>query len=139
MRMYRTLEFSHPDLDDESPGLHVSPTGGVTMTSNQAAVRQAILLLLTTRNGERVMRPAYGCSLNRLMFWPNDDTTAGLAIHYVRQAIERFEPRVEITEIDAGRNPFEPARLDIRLEYRVRATRRVDEIAISMSLTGEES
>ena len=139
MRMYRALRFAHPDLDQAEPGLHVSPTGGVEMIAEQASVRQAILLLLTTRPGERVMRPSYGCNLHRLMFWPNDATTAGLAMHYVRQAIERFEPRVDITLLDAGRNPDDPGRLDIRLQYRVRATSRNDEIAVSMSLRGEES
>ena len=42
------------------------------------------------------MRPDYGCELHRLVFSPNDDTTAGLAIHYVRRALERWEPRVEV-------------------------------------------
>ena len=69
----------------------------------EASVRQAILLLLSTRPGERVMRPTYGCDLHRLVFSPNDDTTAGLAIHYVRQALERWEPRIEVIRLDAGR------------------------------------
>ena len=139
MRMYRAFRFSHPDLDQIEPGLQISPTGGVEMLAEHASVRQAILLLLTTRPGERVMRPSYGCDLHRLMFWPNDDTTAGLAIHYVRQAIGRFEPRVDLTLLDAARNQSDPGRLDIRLQYRVRATRRTDEIAVSLSLRGEES
>ena len=66
------------------------------MVEDDASIRQSLLLLLSTSPGERVMRPDYGCSLRRLVFAPNDDTTAGLAIHYVRQAVERWEPRVEI-------------------------------------------
>ena len=62
------------------------------MTSGPDAVRQSILLLLSTRPGERVMRPDNGCDLYRLAFAPSDDMTAGLAIHYVRQAVERWEP-----------------------------------------------
>ena len=136
--MDRALRFSHPDLDrDDDPGLHVSPTGGLALVAGDAAVRQAILLLLSTRPGERVMRPLYGCNLHRILFWPNDNTTAGLAIHYVRQAIERWEPRVRILRIDAERNDIDPARLDVRLEYRVRATQTVDELNVSMSLNEE--
>jgi hypothetical protein len=56
------------------------------MVAEQAAVRQSILLLLTTVPGERVMRPDYGCDLQKLVFSPNDATTHGLAIHYVRRA-----------------------------------------------------
>lgn len=136
--MDRAIRFAHPDLDrDDEPGLHLSPTGGLALVAGDAAVRQAILLLLSTRPGERVMRPLYGCNLHRILFWPNDNTTAGLAIHYVRQAVERWEPRVQILRIDAERNPVDPARLDCRLEYRVRATQAVDELNVSISLTEE--
>jgi phage baseplate assembly protein W len=136
--MDRALLFSHPDLDrNDDPGLHVSPTGGLAMVAGDAAVRQSILLLLSTRPGERVMRPLYGCELHRILFWPNDNTTAGLAIHYVRQAVERWEPRVQILRVDADRSAMDATRLDIRLEYRVRATQAVDELNVSMSLTEE--
>ncbi len=86
------------------------------------AVRQSIMLLLTTMPGERVMRPDYGCPIHRLVFSPNDATTAGLAIHYVRQAIARWEPRVEIVRLDAGADRQDPGRLVVTLEYRIRAT-----------------
>jgi phage baseplate assembly protein W len=137
--MDRAFRFVHPDLDrDDDPGLHVSPTGGLALVAGDAAVRQAILLLLSTRPGERVMRPLYGCNLHRILFWPNDNTTAGLAIHYVRQAIERWEPRVQIVRIDAERNAIDAARLDVRLEYRVRSTQSVDELNVSIPLNGDD-
>jgi hypothetical protein len=92
------------------------------------------MLLLTTVPGERVNRPDYGCPLNRLMFWPNDATTAGLAIHYVRQAIRRFEPRVQIVRLDAGADSGNGAVLLITLEYRVRETGKIDRIDATIEL-----
>ncbi len=80
----------------------LTPAGGVAMIADDAAVRQSIILLLTTIPGERVMRPDYGCPLHRLMFAPNDATTAGLAIHYIRQALERWERRIDVLRLDAG-------------------------------------
>ena len=56
-----------------------SARGRLAMVEGNAAVRQAIQMLLSTAPGERVMRPGYGCDLQRLVFAPNDDTTAGLA------------------------------------------------------------
>lgn len=109
------------------------------MVDGEDSIRQALLLLLSTMPGERVMRPDYGCDLRRLVFSPVDDTAAGLAVHYVRQAVERWEPRVEIVRLDASRNSAEPGRLDVVLEYRVRATRRTDEIGFGLYLTGEEA
>ena len=92
------------------------------MVEGDAAIRQAILLLLSTTPGERVMRPDYGSRLHRLVFAPNDDTTAGLAIHYVRQALRRWEPRVDVLDVDAGPDPDTPSRLTVRVRYRVRAS-----------------
>ena len=59
-------------------GLRLTPAGGVKMLEGDAAIRQSIVVLLSTMPGERVMRPEYGCPLHRLMFAPNDATTAGL-------------------------------------------------------------
>ncbi len=107
------------------------------MACEGESVRQAILLLLSTVPGERVMRSQYGCDLFRLVFSPNDDTTAGLAIHYVRQAIERWEPRIDIERLDARRSAFDPALLEIELRYRVRRTAQQDLLIYSVSLNGE--
>ena len=136
---YRGWRFVHPDFDASEgvPGLRLSARGGIAMVEEAADVRQAILLLLSTRRGERVMRPDYGCDLHRLVFSPNDNTTAGLAIHYVRRALERWEPRIDRLRVDAGRNSEEPTRLDILVEYRVRATQRTESLQVSLSLTGE--
>ncbi len=110
--------FGHPDLDEDHAGLSASPAGRIEMVRGADAIRQSLMLLLSTRPGERIMRPDYGCDLARLVFSPNDDTTAGLAIHYVRRAVERFEPRVVILAIDAGPAPDAPDRLEVVLDYR---------------------
>jgi hypothetical protein len=135
---YRAWRFVHPDLDfgEEHAGLRTAPTGAVEMVEEHAAIRQAVLLLLTTLPGERVMRPEYGCELHRLAFSPNDDTTAGLAIYYVRRALERWEPRIQLLQVDAGRSPQEAFRLDITVEYRVRATQRGERLVYPFTLAG---
>ena len=137
---YRAWRFLHPDLDvpEASAGLQLAGGGGIDLVDSEASVRQAVLLLLSTRPGERVMRPDYGCDLYQLIFAPNDDTTAGLAIHYVRRALERWEPRLEIVKLDAGQNGQRPELLDIFLEYRVRATQRTEQLTSSVNLRGED-
>ncbi|HEX9435857.1 MAG TPA: GPW/gp25 family protein [Candidatus Limnocylindria bacterium] len=138
---FRAWRFVLPDLvaaeGAPSAGLQVGPQGRVQMVEDDAAIRQSLLMLLSTAPGERVMRPHYGCELKRLVFAPNDETTAGLAIHYVRRAVERWEPRVEILSVDAGGDPDAAGRLLIALEYRVRATSRTGRIVQPLDLTGE--
>jgi phage baseplate assembly protein W len=136
--IYKTFAFQHPDLPGaEGAGLQVRPNGGLGLVEMGSSVRQAIFLLLTTVPGERLMRPDYGCDLHLLVFSPNDETTAGLAMHYVRRALEQFEPRAEVVRIDAAANPDDPGRLDVTVEYRVRATQQDDQLTISLSLAGE--
>lgn len=112
------LRFVHPDLDEgREAGLLCGADGRPERVTGAALVRQSLLLLLSTLPGERVMRPEYGCELLTLAFSPNDDTTAGLAMHYVREAITRSEPRVRILNVTATRLPEAPNVLQIRLDY----------------------
>lgn len=133
----RGLAFHHPDLDPDHAGLAISAGGALALVEDAALVRQALLMLLTTRPGERVMRPDYGCDIGRLVFWPNDATTAGLAIHHVRRAIERFEPRVRIVDIDAGPSPGEPQRMHVHLVYDIKRSGQRDELGVVVDLAGE--
>lgn len=137
---YRAWRFLHPDLDvpEGAVGLRIAPNGRIELVEEEASVRQAILLLLSTVPGERVMRPDYGCALERLTFQPNDDTTAGLALHYVRKALDRWEPRIDVLRLDAERGPGDPTRLDLRLEYRVRSTQREARLLVPVRLAGDE-
>ena len=137
MARLRGVRFAGLAEDDRSArGLAATPSGGLAMREGTAAVRQSIMMLLATIPGERVMRPDYGCPLHRVVFLPNDATTAGLAIHYVRSAIIRFEPRVEIVRLDAGPEPDASYRLKVELDYRVRANLVTDRIELGVDLGG---
>jgi len=127
------------DPGEQRPrGLLLNPRGGVAMAEDGQAVRQSILLLLATRPGERLMRPDYGCNLHRLVFAPNDASTAGLAIHYVGEALRRWEPRILIQRLDAGADLFasgDGTILDILLDYRIRRTGREEHLALAYGLS----
>lgn len=143
---YRGWRFDYPwitggpgaDAEAElgGTGLGLNPNGGIDMVQGNDAVRQAILLLLSTVPGERVMRPEYGCLIHRLVFAPNDDTTAGLAIFYIRSALEKWEPRIDVLRLDATRSAEGPEQLDIVLEYRVRAALQAQVVQFAFDLTG---
>ena len=131
---HRAWLFNDPGAPRVGSGLAVSPRGGAAMVDGEASIRQAILLLLSTRPGERVMRPEYGCGIHRLTFMPADGTTSGLAIHYVRRALERWEPRIDVLAVDALVG--DDGRLEIHLHYRVRATLRTDRLVVPLTLGG---
>lgn len=118
-------------------GLKANTQGGIQLVSGDDSIRQSVLMLLMTRRGERVMRPNYGCDLHRLMFAPNNDATANIAIHYVRTALEQWEPRIDLIKIDAGAHPYRRSVLIIDLEYQVRTTGSLEQLDISLNLEGD--
>ena len=140
-RPFSAFRFERPVRDRRGEvidpgGLTLSATGTLERVDVAASIRQALLLLLSTEPGERVMRPTYGCALEHLIFGPNDDTTAGLVIHYVRRAVETWEPRVQVTRVDAEADPTDPSRLNITLEYRIRGVGQLERLVYGLSLAG---
>ncbi len=134
---YRAVAFAIPGFDDDvAPGLRLDARGRLATIDDEASIRQALLLLLSTRPGERVNRPGYGCHLWRLAFEGADNTTAGLAIHYVTQAVETWEKRVRILDVTAGVPEDEPSLLEVRMVYRVQSTLATDDIAVAVPILG---
>lgn len=93
--------------------------GRVGMVSGARAVEQAILMILMTPKGQRVMRPEFGCQLHELVFSPNDESTLGLASYYVHEALTLWEPRIELQDVDANVDPAYPERIVISVRYRL--------------------
>jgi len=100
----------------------VDHRGGMAMASGEADIEQAIRVILETAPGERVMRPEFGCGLHRLVFAPNSPTTAGLVAYHVREALGRWEPRIEVERVDVSPDPLRDAVLFIQIRYRIRST-----------------
>lgn len=102
--------------------LGVDAQGRIAMRSLEEQVRQSILMILRTGRGERVMRPDFGAGLEQLIFEPLTATTAALAEHQAREALVRFEPRIEVLSLIARIDPTQVGVLLLELTYRVRRT-----------------
>jgi uncharacterized protein len=68
------------------------------------------------------MRPEFGCRLHELVFAPNNTQTAGLAERYVREALGRWEPRIDLEQVAVVPDAQDGARLLIAVNYRIKAT-----------------
>jgi uncharacterized protein len=100
----------------------VDATGGIGLVSNGAEIEQAIRIILTTSPGERAMRPEFGCAIQDYVFASGDATTAGRLAFEVRSALERWEPRIELTDVEVLVDALQRDRFWISVSYRVRAT-----------------
>ncbi len=96
--------------------------GGIALASDDDKIAQSIFITLSTPLGQRVMRPTFGSRLHELVFAPSNPETLGLAELYVKEALEFWEPRIELTQINADVDPSNPHTLLINVQYRVKAT-----------------
>ncbi|HVE34933.1 MAG TPA: GPW/gp25 family protein [Gemmatimonadaceae bacterium] len=102
--------------------MRAEPRGDVAMSVYDADVREAVLIILGTSKGERVMRPDFGAGLNALLFEPVSTTTAALARQRVEEALVLWEPRIDSVQVDVSTEDAALGRLRIEIAYRVRAT-----------------
>jgi phage baseplate assembly protein W len=100
----------------------IDPQGGLALTNSRSELDQAILIILSTAPGQRVMRPTFGCRLHELVFAPNNAYTAAQARRFVEEAIGMWEPRITVHRVDVGPDPAETSRLLIEIEYEIKAT-----------------
>jgi phage baseplate assembly protein W len=96
--------------------------GRISLSHRERDIEEAIVMILLTPKGQRVMRPEFGCEIHDLVFAPNDATTAGLATYYVEEALRMWEPRITLRRVDANPDPDDEARLLIHVHYEVNAT-----------------
>jgi phage baseplate assembly protein W len=95
--------------------------GGLALHGGEQKIRESIWLILSTAPGERQMRPDFGCSVNDLVFDANTARLRGVVEAKVREALIRWEPRIDVIGVRTETPPEARNHLLILIDYRVRA------------------
>ena len=96
-------------------------TDDVVVSKDASAIKQAIVNLLLTNKGERLMNPTYGSDIRSYLFEPMDFGTANQIKNNIRDTIETFEPRIRVLQISATPN-FDDNGFDITMTYSIVGT-----------------
>jgi uncharacterized protein len=99
--------------------LQLSLQGGIQLSSEAQKVKESIWIILRTSLGERLYRPDFGSRLSELAFEPLNSTTMIQIRLYVSEALEVWEPRIEIDRVDTEPDPVR-GRVDIIINYRLK-------------------
>ena len=97
-------------------------TAQVGMLSDADDIKSSLEILLSTRQGERVMRPDYGCNLDELVFEPLTTTFKTYIIDLIQTAILYHEPRIDINIISLDDTGELEGRILISIDYTIRST-----------------
>jgi phage baseplate assembly protein W len=97
--------------------LGTDATGGIALVAREREIAQAIRLILGTARGERAMRPEFGCRIHDHVFGPANSATAGQIAYDVREALERWEPRIDVLDVSVAYDRIETGILYVDIGY----------------------
>lgn len=100
--------------------LGTDATGGIALVNHDHEIEQAIRLILGTAVGERPMRPEFGCRIHDHVFNSATGATAGQIAYDVRQALDRWEPRIDVLDVGVRFDAITLGRLYIDIRYSIR-------------------
>ncbi len=104
------------------PTFHASEDVGVEMVEREHDIKQSLEILFNTNLGERVMLPEYGCGLLRYLFDPISNTKMHFLKEYIRSAIIKYEPRIEVNDILIDTEKQLEGIINIHIDYSIQTT-----------------
>jgi phage baseplate assembly protein W len=106
--------------------IRLAAGGGLQAADYEESVRQSLLIILGTAKGERVMRPDFGCSIYDLVFETKTAAIADKISQAAREALVKFEPRIDILDISVIPQTDEMGeKLLVNIDYKVRSTNNI--------------
>ena len=113
------------------PLLPQPQTGELRFPTLEDSVRQSIRVILLTRPGEQLMRPAFGAGLQRFLHEPGTLVTRRRIQDAISESLALWEPRIIVDRVEVRQNEERPDAVRIEIAYRLKRTGS----AVSMMLT----
>ena len=99
-------------------------------------VEEAMVILLRTGMGSRVMRPDLGAGVDRYVFESRTGDVCHRLADDVRRALLLGEPRVIVDAVTAVPAGSAEDRIDVTIEYRIDRHRRPNSLVVPFSVGG---
>jgi len=100
--------------------------GGIRFSSFEESIKESIFIILSTKIGERVMNYNFGCKIHDLLFELNTASTRTMIKIYIQDALERWEKRITIKNIEIETVANNELLIDI--EYFINDTNTIDNL-----------
>jgi hypothetical protein len=93
-------------------------TDDLVVSKDASAIKQAIVNLLLTNTGERLMNPEYGSDIRSYLFEPLDYGTSISIKKNIVYTINTFEPRIQIMSLTCNPN-YDSNGFDVEMTYKI--------------------
>jgi len=112
----------------------VGDDGRIAWSEGDTNVREAIQIILKTEEKERLNLPTFGAGLQRYLFEPNNVATQTQIGDRITKALQLWEPRISVTEVDVQEDPSDPQAAIASISYRLVATQIQQTVNVSVQL-----
>lgn len=93
--------------------------GDITMFTDENAIKQSLINILSTKKGDRRMYPTFGASLDEFLFEPMDKQTADRIGNTILEEIAFWDDRLIIEQIKVNAN-HDSQQYEININYHIR-------------------
>ncbi len=113
------LERVSPGFKDISMSFQVNPLNSDLIgLKNENAIARSVRNIVFTLPGEKFFDENFGSKISASLFENIDDISAGLIVDEIRQSIDRYEPRVELFNVEAFPD-FDNNSFDVLIVYNI--------------------
>jgi phage baseplate assembly protein W len=99
--------------------LTLDTNGTLAVSEYNDNIRESILLIISTKKGERLMNPDFGCGIHDYVFEIVNITTISMIKASIKDALRIYEPRILIVDISVNTDEIKNGKLLISINYEV--------------------
>jgi phage baseplate assembly protein W len=103
--VYTDLHLDLTPMVNVGVGLNSVNANDILIDNDEQAIKNSIRNIFTTKPGQKLLTPDFGCSLERYLFEPITDSLAKIIGDEILNAITSYEPRIDVINIKISPQP----------------------------------
>jgi uncharacterized protein len=112
----------------------VGQDGRIAWSEGETNIRESIRVILLTEEKERIRLPNFGGGLQRFLFEPNTVVTQSQIQDRITNALQLWEPRILVSQVDVQPDPSDPEAAIATIAYKLVATQVQQTVTLSVQL-----
>ncbi len=112
----------------------VGEDGRIAWSEGETNIREMIQVILRTQERERLNLPTFGAGLQQYLFEPNTVATRFQVQDRITKALQLWEPRISLTDVNVEQDPNDAQAAIATIEYKLVATQVKETINVSVKL-----
>lgn len=96
---YIDLHLDLVQMKSVGLGVTEADSGDILIDYDLNAIKNSIRNIFTTKKGQKILNPDFGCSLEQYLFTPLSEANAKVIGSEILRGVSKYEPRIKITNI----------------------------------------